>query len=326
MSYKSTNRIFIFMIPTVISWAGAFIAGKISVQEIPPFTLNLYRFLVASMALLPLLLIFEKGNWSIKNKRDWLYIFALGFIFIFLYHIIFFIALQYTQAVNASLIIATSPMVGSILAALITKEDLNFVRVIAIIIAFFGVLLTISQGNLEIFTNLEFNFGDIILILAVFCFAFYSVLSKKATANNSTLIVLFYSFIVGMIFLIPFVIYEAQDFNLLNVGWEAHVGAIYMGLFSSALGYFLLQLSIREFGAGKSMSFVNLVPVFAITLSAIFLNENITHITLLSALIIISGLFLNTNSDKVIKLLTQVFSKVKKQNVSVDPELTGRKR
>jgi len=280
------------MIMSTVFWAGAFIAGKIGVQEIPPFSLAFFRFLFATGIIFSIMVRYEK-NWKLK-KKDWIPVILLGIIGMFGYHALFFTALKYTTAINSSMIAATNPLITSILAALFLKEVLGWKRLCAIGIAFFGVTLTLTNGELSTLKNLQFNHGDVIMLAAVLCWAVYSIISKKIMSKYSPLILTSYSFLICLILLIPFVIMENPVEYFSGITWKGWSSVLYMAVFPSVIGYLVQQMSIKEIGASRTAAFINLVPVFSIILSGLILGEQITVFKLLSAAIIISGVYLNT--------------------------------
>lgn len=281
------------MILCTLFWSGAFIAGKIGVQEFPPFSLAFFRFLFATVIIFPIMIKYEDKNWRLK-KSDWPTIIALGMIGMFGYHALFFTALKYTTAINSAMIGATNPLITSLLASVMIGEKLGFRRLGAILLALSGVMLTISEGKLEIIKNINFNNGDIIMLLAVVCWAIYGVISKKVMPKYSPLIITSYSFLVCLVALVPFVLFEKPMTYLPNVTWKGWVSVLYMAVFASVIGYLVQQISIKAIGPSKTMSFINLVPVFSIILSSIILKEDVTLIKIISAVIIICGVYLNS--------------------------------
>ncbi len=274
-------------------WAGAFIAGKIGVKEFPPFSLAFFRFLFATAIIFPVMIKYEDKNWRLK-KSDWKTIIVLGMIGMFGYHALFFTALKYTTAINSAMIGATNPLITSLLASFMIGEKLGFKRLGAILLALSGVMLTISGGKLEVIKSINFNNGDIIMLLAVVCWAIYGVISKKVMPKYSPLIITSYSFLVCLIALVPFVLYEKPMTYLPDVTWKGWVSVLYMAVFASVIGYLVQQISIKAIGPSKTMSFINLVPVFSIILSSIILKEDVTLIKVISAAIIICGVYLNS--------------------------------
>lgn len=281
------------MIMSTIFWAGAFIAGKIGVKEFPPFSLAFFRFFFATIVIFVIMIGYEKKEWRLKGK-EWGPIILLGLIGMFGYHVLFFSALQYTSAINSSMIGATNPLITSILAAFFLNEHFGVKRLGAVLIALSGVILTITDGNLSVLADFSFNKGDLMMLLAVLCWAVYSVISRKVMHRYSPLILTSYSFLVCLILLFPFVLWERPFVYLPKVTWKGWSAVLYMSIFASVIGYLVQQMSIKAIGASKTAAFINLVPVFSIILSALILHEKITMFKLFSAAIIISGVYLNS--------------------------------
>lgn len=300
INLKKEKNIYFLMIMCTLFWAGAFIAGKIGVNEFPPFSLAFFRFLFATIIIFPIMIRYEDKDWRLK-KSDLPVIISLGIIGMFGYHALFFIALKYTTAINSSMIAATNPMITSILASIIIGEKLGVKRLGAILIAFLGVILTISNGQIEAIKNISFNMGDIIMLCAVVCWAVYSVISKKVMPKYSPLIITSYSFLVCLIALIPFALIEKPMAYLPNITWKGWVSVLYMSIFASVVGYLVQQISIKAIGPSKTNVFINLVPVFSILLSSVILKEEVTLIKVTSAIIIITGVYLNSKLKIKIK-------------------------
>lgn len=295
---EQEKKVYFLMTMSTLFWAGAFIAGKVGIEEFSPFSLTFFRFLVATIIIFPIMIKKEKGNWKLK-KDDLPIIMALGLIGMFGYHILFFTALKYTTAINSSMIAATNPLITSILASIYVGEYLGKKRLGAIILALSGVFLTITNGNMGMIKKIDFNIGDIIMIVAVLCWAIYSVMSKKVMPKYSPIIITAYSFLVCLVILIPFVIYENPFTYIRDVTWKGWTSVIYMAIFPSVIGYLVQQVSIKEIGPSKTMAFINLVPVFSIILSVLILNESLSSIKIISALIIITGVYLNSTLKNI---------------------------
>ena len=279
------------MVLTTFFWAGSFIAGKLSVPFIPAFTLTFLRFFIATIILYFIVKYKDKSNYKLTKKDIPIFLFT-GIIGMFGYHIFFFTALKYTTAINSSLIGATNPIITTILCILFLKDKITYKRAIGITLSFIGVFLTITNANLSTMHSLSLNKGDLIMLLAVFMWAAYSVFSKKVMHKFSPLILTFYSFLFCTAFLIPFVIYERPWTFINQVPYYSFLAVAYMSIFASVIGYLVQQMSIKQIGPSKSSIFINLLPIFSIVLSVTILKENISVVKLLTALLIITGVYI----------------------------------
>jgi len=279
------------MILTTFFWAGAFIAGKLSVPFIPVFTLTFLRFSIATIILYFVVAYKDKSNYKLTKKDIPIFLFT-GIIGIFGYHIFFFIALKYTTAINSSLIGATNPIITTILCIIFLKDKITFKRVIGIILSFAGVFLTVTNANFSLMYNISLNKGDLLMLIAVCMWAAYSVFSKKFIHKFTPLILTFYSFLFCSVFLVPFVIYERPWLLIKQIPYYSFLAVIYMSIFASVIGYLVQQISIKHIGPSKTSIFINLVPIFSIILSVSILKENISVIKLFTTLLIITGVYI----------------------------------
>lgn len=279
------------MILSTFFWAGAFIAGKLSVPFIPAFTLTFLRFSIATIILYVIVRYKDKSNYKLTTKDIPIFLFT-GIVGMFGYHVFFFTALKYTTAINSSLIGATNPIITTILCIIFLKDKITFKRAIGIFLSFLGVFLTITNANLATIHNLALNKGDLLMLVAVCMWAAYSVFSKKVMHKFSPLILTFYSFLFCTVFLIPFVIYERPWTFITNVPYYSFLAVAYMSIFASVIGYLVQQMSIKQIGPSKTSIFINLVPIFSIVLSVIILKESISTVKILTTFLIITGVYI----------------------------------
>jgi len=291
---KNDKLIYLLMVVAAFFWAGAFIAGKYGIQEFSPLALTFFRFLLASLIIFIIMVKYEQKDWHLK-KEDWKVVLLLGTVGMMGYHILFFAALKYTTSINASIIAATNPMITSVLAVSFAGEGLNIKRVGAIFIALIGVILTITNWDLSFLSHFAFNKGDILMLFAVVCWASYAVVSKRVMPKYSPLILSTYSFLVCTVLLFPFVVWEQIQYSFLSsTTWLGWTSVIYMAIFPTVIGYLIQQISFKAIGASRTNIFINLVPIFSIILATIILNEQFSGLKLVSAGIIISGVYLNS--------------------------------
>lgn len=284
------KKIYFLMILSTIFWAGAFIAGKLSAPYIPAFTLTFLRFSVATLVLYFVVKKAEQKPFKLTKKDIPVFMFT-GIIGMFGYHVFFFNALRFTTAINSSIIGAMNPIITTILSIIFLKDKINAKRVLGIALSFTGVFLTLTNASVSVMRTLSFNAGDLLMLVAVFMWASYSVYSKKVMSDYSPLILTFYSFLFCTIFLIPFVIYETPWELISSIPYYSYIASLYMSIFPSVIGYLVQQMSIKQIGPGRTSIFINLVPVFSIILSVLILNETISPVKILTALLIIIGVY-----------------------------------
>ena len=291
------KKIYGFMVLASICWAGAFIAGKYSVPYIPVFTLTFLRFFFAGILLCGVMRVSHN---TYRLQKAHLPVFLLtGTVGMFGYHILFFSALNYTTAINASIIAAMNPTTTVILAYAFLRQKLNRLQAFGVVLSFVGVFLTITGADLDIIKSLSVNKGDLLMFAAVIFWAIYSIVSSKATRNEADasaeippMALTFYSFVVCLILLIPFVIWEKPQEFIFELPAGVWMAVLYMSIFPSVIGYLIQQLSIKEIGPGRTSIFINLVPVFSVVLAVLLLGEELAPIKLFTGALIIIGVII----------------------------------
>lgn len=282
----------ILMVMAALFWAGAFIAGKLSVREFPPVSLTFFRFLIASAIIFVILAVRER---DIRIKSEDLPVFiALGVIGMIGYHILFFMALKYTSPVNAALIGAINPLVTTIFSVIFLKEKIRIVNIIAIMISLSGVVLIVTNGSLGFFADMRLNIGDLLMLVAVVCWAAYAIISKKALAKYSPIKVTSYAFLVCTVILLPFLPFESPMKFLPGTTVGGWTSVVYMAIFPSLGGYLIQQMSIKKMGPSRTSLYVNLVPAFSMVLAYFILGEAISAVKVAAAALIIGGVYMNT--------------------------------
>lgn len=289
---KKETRIYILMVIAAFLWSGAFIAGKFTAPYIPSSTVTFLRFAIASV----MLYFMMKG--AAKKDRAQVYRFDKNDIPCFLftgivgmvgYHIFFFEALNYTTAINSSIIRAIDPVITVCLSFVFLKQRVPAVRLFGVVLSLFGVLLTITAGDLAGLAHMDLNRGDLYMLAAVLSWSAYGVYTKSKCGHIPPVVLTFYSFVVCTAVLVPFVLLERPQDFFMEIPLSAWVALLFMAIFCSGIAYYIQQVSLRVIGPTRSSIFVNLVPVFSFILATLILGEELQPVKLLTTLLIIAG-------------------------------------
>ena len=170
---------YIFLLLAAFFWSGNFIVGKFATLfEVPPLTLNFLRWVMVWIILIP----FTIKEIIIKRvyiKKNLLLISFMGVITISTFNSVVYYALNYTQVINAVLMLAAIPAVIMLLSSLLKVEKANIFQLIGLFLSIVGVSTIISNASLNKILNLNFNKGDLWMIVCVLCWSLYSTLLKK---------------------------------------------------------------------------------------------------------------------------------------------------
>ncbi|TRO55612.1 EamA family transporter, partial [Candidatus Bathyarchaeota archaeon] len=162
----TTLKYYILLILAMIFWGGSWVSAQVVVSVAPPFTVGFFRFLTASLILLPLLLASQRKSVRSYSRRDLALFFVLGLIGVFGYGILFLIGMQFTTAAQGSIIAGINPVTVSLLAFLILQERLAPKwRYIGFLFSFLGIVFVVGIQAFMDF-QLEYLIGNLILICA----------------------------------------------------------------------------------------------------------------------------------------------------------------
>jgi drug/metabolite transporter (DMT)-like permease len=284
-----------YAVLTLVSlvWGGTFIVTNLIVQEIPPVLGAFIRFLISGAVLLAVLYLSKKKRTPLR-RDDLVRLFILGFSGIFLYNYFFFYGLKATSAINGSLIIAANPATTTLLSALYLKEKITPKQLLGIAISFVGVSLVITRGSWSVLAGLNFNQGDLMLVVCMLSWAVFTIAGKETMRRLSPLETTTYATIIGVMFFLPFVWRPLKEVNLLAIPISVWGGLLYMSLIASVIAFVYFYRALNEIGASEAAIFVNMVPLFTMILSGL-LGQAVLPLQVLGGAMIILGVTITTN-------------------------------
>ncbi|KAB2847126.1 MAG: DMT family transporter [Melioribacteraceae bacterium] len=278
----------------VIFWGGSFIATKNLLGEISPLGV-IYLRLILGILFIAVVAKKRKRSFAI-NLPDLKGVFLLALIASF--HLwIQVTGLQYTSAANTGWIIGFAPVFMTILGFLFFKEKINFVQTSGIIIAFAGLLMLISKGDLSTL-NIISNKGDLMILTSAFTWSVYSLVGKKITLNFPPIMTVLYLFIMMLLIITPFTINYENYNSVLSLSLAGWASILFLGILCSGLSYVIWAEAMKEMPASKVGAFLYLEPFVTVFTAWIFLAEEITLLMMLSGLVIIGGVILVNKKSK----------------------------
>ena len=291
---KSKNNLaYLLLIFTTIFWSGNFIVGKAaSLYQIPPFSLNFYRWFFAGLILLPFTFkeLINKKNYIFQNIGFFI---ILGISSITIFNSIVYYSLYYTQVISGVLMISTIPVWIIFIASILNIEKTNVFQIIGVGLSLIGVIFIITKADLNLIKNLDFNKGDLSMIVAMFAWAVYSALLKKKKYEISQLALLQVVIILGLIFLIPIYFIEMNLGHLIVLELPFYLTLSYVVIFPGLLSFFFWIKGISIIGANRAGVFLHLMPIFGAIMAMIIFDEKFMYYHLLGAIFILAGITLS---------------------------------
>ena len=292
MSNKNYSA-YLFLVLATFCWSGNFIVGKFAtVYEIPPLTLNVFRWISVWFILIPFTYkeIFENLPYI---KKNWLVISFMGVITISTFNSVVYFALNYTQVINAVLMLSAIPAATIVLSSLMKIEETNIFQLLGLVLSIIGIGSIISNGDIQKIISLDFNKGDMWMLVCVITWSLYSTLLKKNNFKFSqfTLIQLMVS--VCILFLIPQFFYEKSIGLELNLDKNFFLILIYVAIFPAIAAYYFWQKGIEIIGPNRASMFIQLMPLFSAVMAIIIFKEKFELYHFVGAIFILSGIYLS---------------------------------
>jgi len=191
------------------------------------------------------------------------------------------------------------PILVLLLCVLFYQELLSKKQLLGVFSSCLGVLVIISDGQLETLLALSLNQGDLWILAAVCCWTIYSVLLRYKPVDISGTSLLAANIFIGNLLIYPFVVWEVQmvSFQGIQFSQEILVSVIYLAVFPSLLSYLFWNRAVAEVGAARASLFIHLLPVFGTVLAAIFLGEAPQLYHLFGIVLIFTGIYLAVITD-----------------------------
>ena len=292
------TKAYIMLVCATLFWAGNFMVGKLAyLENIPPMSLVFFRWSLVWIILLPFTYKeILKNKDIILNNLPLLFFLALTSVGLF--NSFTYLALVYTQVINASLFNTAIPAMIIFLCFLLKIEKTNKFQIFGLIISVLGILVIITKLDLKILLSLNFNKGDLIMIGGVITWGLYSSFLKKKNFTLPLLTLVHVLCTFGLIFIFPQFIYELSQgltvkFNI-NLGYTL----TYLALFPSIGSYYCWAGAVAIIGANRAGIFLSLIPFFSTIMAMIFFNEQFQFFHLIGSILIVLGLFLSNREIK----------------------------
>jgi len=275
----------------VIAWGASFIATKIALQDITPVTIVWLRFTMG-VVILGIAVVLRR-QFTLPEKGEWGYFALLGFLGITFHQWLQSNGLQTSQAGTTAWIVATTPIFMALLGWLILKEGLGWIKSLGILLAFLGVLLVVSEGNLGSVSIGRFGApGDILILISAVNWAVFSALSRRGLKQYPASLMMFYVMALGWFFTSLLFLTTKAPSEIQNLTLNGWAGVAFLGIFCSGLAYIAWYDALKALTTAQTGVFLYIEPLVAVVVAFFILGEGITVASLVGGGIILFGVWL----------------------------------
>lgn len=284
---------YLLLVLSALFWSGNFVISRGMHAEIPPITLAFWRW-VAALAILSLFAVRHLWRDREMARRHFRYITLQGLVGVAGFNTFVYLAMQTTTAINAVLVNSCIPVLIVVCSWVFYREMLTVRQGLGVLVSLTGVMLIVSRGEVDSLLAVDFNRGDLLVLVAALLWAIYSTNLKRYPQGLHPLAYQSGIVIVGVVILFPFYLLELASGKTMALT-AATVSTIgYVALFASVLAYLCWNRAVRDVGANKAGPFIHLMPVFATILAVLFLGETLEGYHLQGIGLIFVGITLTT--------------------------------
>jgi len=279
------GTVYLLVVVSTAFWGANFVLAGPVMTDLSPLWAAAMRFLIGTAAMLALARWQRQPLLAPLRRHAGTYL-LLGMVGIGGFNLLFFYALQSTSPANAALIMATNPLLTTLLAAVVLGERPTARQLGALPLALVGVAVVISGGSLARLEALHVARGDLLMLGADLTWACYNVLVRRrmpagSAVSNTALVMA-----AGAALLLAVAWMDGGQFAL--PGPRAGGALLVMALGGTVIAYLFWNTGIARLGAGRTALFLNLVPVFAM-LTGILAGTHPTQAQLFGGLLVIGG-------------------------------------
>ena len=275
---------------TMLCYASNHVIGRAVHVQLPPLGLSFWRWLCGAAILLPFiapnlrrLLPLYLQHWRILALLGALIVGSTTLILV---------GLNFTSATNTSLINASQPTITALLCWIFLRERLAVRQWCGIGLAFAGIAVILTRGDIGALRHFAFNGGDLLVLLAMLGFATYGINIRKIPAEFHVTESLFAIIVLGALLLLPFYIAESLTYMTMPVTARAGMIVVALALLVSVIGMSLWTRGNQLIGPNRAAVYVNLIPLFGMLLAVAFLGEQVRPHHFLGGAMVCAGMLL----------------------------------
>jgi drug/metabolite transporter (DMT)-like permease len=296
-AHTLTPRAAALLLVPPLMWASNAIVGRLIHEMIPPMTLNLVRWILAGLLLLPFtypMLRRSSPLWSHWKRYALLSLLGVGF-----YNSLQYLALQTSTPINVTLVASSNPVFMLGIGAIFFKQSIRKRQMLGALLSICGVLLVLSRGDVQALLQVQWVIGDVFVLMATASWSGYSWLLSQTTepgeVRNDWANFLMAQIALGMVWS---GLFTAGEWTLTDPhivwGWPLAAALVFVAVGPAILAYRCWGLGVQLAGPNIAGFFANLTPLFAALLSVLALGELPAWYHLVAFGLIVAGIWVSS--------------------------------
>ena len=279
---------YVLLFLTMTFWAGNAVAAKLGQADITPVTLTFLRWVGACLICYAVAHKRIHADWA-EIRAQWLPLTLLGTIGFCGFNAVYYWALTYTTAINAAIIQAIMPVLIIAMNLVFFGMRARWLQVVGVVISIVGVAFIVARGDMGVLLALDFNQGDMLVLVAMLMYGGYAVgLRKKPPLHWVTLLfgLSFVALLMAVVLFMGELLLGAPRMP----GPDGWLVVAYVSIFPSLLAQMFFIRSIELIGANRAGAYVNLTPILGSLMAIAFLGEVLHWFHVLAITLVFAGI------------------------------------
>ena len=275
--------VYLYLFLTFFLWGSLYVVSKYVLDRVPPFTVSLLRY---AISFLILFIVIRKKHYRPIAKKDYKYIFLIGFLGYFAALVLQLLGTKFSSASFAALINSLNPIVIMLMAAVLLHEKLTVQKFTGLLLGLAGVYFIIGgvhgSGMMD---------GIILSFVSVLLWSYVSIVIRKLGSSYHPLLITAWSMAVALVCTLPVSLVELST---TPVTWDASVmlSLMYMAVMCTCVAHMLWNESLSMAEAGTCSAFYPVQPLTAAVLGIVSLGESVSLSFWLGSALILTGVML----------------------------------
>jgi drug/metabolite transporter (DMT)-like permease len=289
----SASRLDALLLLMTVIWGTNYALIKSAFRELDPQAFNALRLILASSVMVGVSRFVRRGSVfhtpEPVTRADWIRLAGLGLIGHFFYQYLFVGGLAKTSVANGALLVSATPVVITILSTISGKERIGALHWAGTLLSLFGIYIVVGRGAHVTGASLR---GDLMLMGAVVCWAFYTIGARPLMERHSPVGVTALSMLFGTMVYVPVVAPQLSRVPWAVVSTITWVKLVYSSLFAICVAYTIWYAAVRAIGSARTSVYSNLLPIVAMATAYLWLHEPIGATKIAGAAAVLAGVAL----------------------------------
>lgn len=278
-----------------LMWSLQFTGIKLIQDQVGPYFTVWCPMLLSVFLLFPFIIRdYRQRGRKLKDIRVFIPLVLLG---AFPSQVLMTIGTRYSQASNAAILVLILPILTTVLAFIILKEKMSRIKWVCFAVAIAGVVLCSTNDIRQMNFGSEYAIGNLLIFLALVGNAYYNVGCKKIADQFTGMEMVFYTYVVMVILLTPFIIFREWDVfaripSFTKDTWIGLLGTL--TLFHNFLSMVLFFIALKRLEATDVAISNYLITFFGLPIAAIWLGEKLNGQAITGGILVLTALVILT--------------------------------